>query len=203
MEASFPLLFAAVVGFGHAFEADHLVAVSNIVTKRDKLLLAIKDGIYWGLGHSSMIFLIGILIIIGKVTFLQGYFGYFEAIVGLMLILLGVFRLWRYYKNKEKELDVEKNHKMAYWVGLIHGLAGSGAMVLLVMTEVKGQFNSMMYLLIFGIGSVVGMLVAAGIFSLPFSRKLTANNHLQLLLIILSSALCIGYGAYVIFENLA
>jgi cytochrome c biogenesis protein CcdA len=203
MEASFPLLFAAVVGFGHAFEADHLVAVSNIVTKRDKLLLAIKDGIYWGLGHSSMIFLIGILIIIGKVTFLQGYFGYFEAIVGLMLILLGIFRLWRYYKNKEKELDVEKNHKMAYWVGLIHGLAGSGAMVLLVMTEVKGQFNSMIYLLIFGIGSVVGMLVAAGIFSLPFSRKLTANNHLQLLLIILSSALCIGYGAYVIFENLA
>lgn len=202
MEASFPLLFAAVVGFSHAFEADHLVAVSNIVTKRDKLLLAIKDGIYWGLGHSSMIFLIGILIIIGKVTFLQGYFGYFEAIVGLMLILLGVFRLWRYYKNKERELDVDKNHKMAYWVGLIHGLAGSGAMVLLVMTEVKGQFNSMIYLLIFGIGSIVGMLVAAGIFSLPFSKRFTANNHLQLLLIILSSALCIGYGALVVFENL-
>ena len=61
MEASVPLLFAAMIGFTHAFEADHLVAVSNIVTKRDKLLLAVKDGIYWGLGHTSTIFLIGLL----------------------------------------------------------------------------------------------------------------------------------------------
>ena len=75
METSFPLLFAAVVGFGHAFEADHLVAVGNIVTKRDKLPLAIKDGIFWGLGHTSTIFLIGLIMIIGKATFLNGYFG--------------------------------------------------------------------------------------------------------------------------------
>ena len=52
MEGSFPLFFAAVVGFGHAFEADHLVAVSNIVSKRNNLSLAIKDGIYWVLGHT-------------------------------------------------------------------------------------------------------------------------------------------------------
>ena len=89
MEASFPLLFAAAVGFGHAFEADHLVAVGNIVTKRDRLAFAIKDGIYWGLGHTSTIFLIGMIMIVGKSTFLNGYFGYFEAIVGLMLIILG------------------------------------------------------------------------------------------------------------------
>ena len=75
MEASVPFLFAAMIGFTHAFEADHLVAVSNIVTKRDKLLLAVKDGIYWGLGHTSTIFLIGLLIIVGKATFLNGYFG--------------------------------------------------------------------------------------------------------------------------------
>jgi high-affinity nickel permease len=82
MEATFPLFFAAVVGFSHAFEADHLVAVSNIVTKRDKIKLAIKDGIYWGLGHTSTIFLIGLLMIVGKVTVFNGYFGYFEAVVG-------------------------------------------------------------------------------------------------------------------------
>ncbi len=74
MEGFFSLLFAAVVGFGHAFEADHLVAVGNIVTKRDRLKLALKDGIFWGLGHSSTIFLIGIVMIIGKATWLNGYF---------------------------------------------------------------------------------------------------------------------------------
>ncbi len=100
MEASFPLLFAAVVGFTHAFEADHLLAVSSIVTKRDNWLLAINDGIYWGMGHTSTIFFIGLLMIIGKATFLNGLFGYFEAGVGLMLILLGVFRLYQYFGKK-------------------------------------------------------------------------------------------------------
>jgi len=60
----------------------------------------------------------------------------------------------------------------------------------------------MLYLLIFGIGSVVGMLVAAGIFSLPFSKKITSSRVLQTGLITLSSLLCIGYGGYVILENL-
>ena len=206
MEASFPLLFAAAVGFGHAFEADHLVAVGNIVTKRDRLAFAIKDGIYWGLGHTSTIFLIGMIMIVGKSTFLNGYFGYFEAIVGLMLIILGAYRLFEFFNKRNQPNSLiltDGNHQIAFGVGLIHGLAGSGAMVLLVMTEIQSTMNSMIYLMIFGIGSVVGMLVAAGIFSLPFSKKITENQSLQLGLVVLSSLLCIGYGGYVMFENLA
>jgi cytochrome c biogenesis protein CcdA len=205
MEATFPLFFAAVIGFSHAFEADHLVAVSNIVTKRDKIKLAIKDGIFWGLGHTSTIFLIGLLMIVGKVTVFNGYFGYFEAIVGLMLIVLGIHRLYQYFganRTYRQLADPEEKHHLAYGVGLVHGLAGSGAMILLVMTEIQDSFNSMMYLLIFGIGSIIGMLVAAGIFSLPFSKKITNNQSLQTVLVLLSSALCIGYGAFVLIENI-
>ena len=99
-------------------------------------------------------------------------------------------------------IDGKDNHHLAYGVGLVHGLAGSGAMILLVMSEIQGSFNSMMYLLIFGLGSVLGMLVAAGILSLPFSKKITNNQALQLILIVLSSLLCIGYGAYVFIENI-
>ena len=218
METSFPLLFAAVVGFGHAFEADHLVAVGNIVTKRDKLGLAVKDGIFWGLGHTSTIFLIGMVMIIGRATFLDGYFGYFEAAVGLMLISLGLYRLYqirvillgrpaksgtaKQFKLHSKLIDPNDNHHLAYGVGLMHGLAGSGAMVLLVMTEIQSSFNSMMYLLIFGFGSIAGMFVAAGLFSMPFSKKLTTDT-MQLGLILLSSILCIGYGTYLMAENLS
>ncbi len=217
MEASFPLLFAAVVGFGHAFEADHLVAVGNIVTRRDKLGLAVKDGIFWGLGHTSTIFLIGLVMVIGRATFLDGYFAYFEAAVGLMLISLGIYRLYQlrraavpsakagYGKNHKHYAtlaDPEDNHHLAYGVGLVHGLAGSGAMVLLVMTEIQSSFNSMVYLLIFGVGSIAGMFVAAGIFSMPFSKRIT-NENIQLGLALLSSILCIGYGAYLIAENLS
>ena len=177
----------------------------SLVTKRNRVFLAIKDGIYWGLGHTSTIFLIGLLIIVGKATFLNGYFGYFEAGVGMMLILLGIYRLREFYKRRQKQedhFDQEHTHHLAYGVGLIHGLAGSGALILLLMTEMQSNFNSMLYLLIFGIGSVLGMLVAAGIFSLPFSQKLSANRHIQLLMIIISAALCIGYGMFVMYENL-
>ena len=205
METSFPILFAAVVGFGHAFEADHLVAVGNIVSKRNTFSLAIMDGIYWGLGHTSTIFLIGGLMVFGKATFLNGYFGYFESAVGLMLIVLGAYRLFQYFTKNENighPAVLEGNHKLAYGIGLVHGLAGSGAMVLLVMTNIQGKLDSMIYLFIFGIGSIVGMLVAAGIFSLPFSKKINKNERLQLGLVLLSSFLCVGYGAYLMFENI-
>ncbi|MEL6659365.1 MAG: urease accessory protein [Bacteroidota bacterium] len=207
LESSFPMLFAAAIGFGHAFEADHLVAVGNIVTRRDKLRLAAKDGIYWGLGHTSTIVLIGLILILGKATFLDGYFGYFEAIVGLMLIILGIVRLWqvrahRHVHDPQELIDHDNNHHLAYGVGFIHGLAGSGAMILLVMTEIQGAWSSIMYLLIFGLGSAVGMLVAAGIFSLPFSRRITESKRLQMGLTLLSALLCIGYGLYIFKENL-
>lgn len=202
MESLFPILFAGVVGFSHAFEADHLVAVSSLVSKRDRIILAIKDGIYWGLGHTSTIFLIGLIIIIGKATFLNGLFGYFEAVVGLMLIAIGFYRINKHFRKEELEPPHDHHHHLAYGVGLVHGLAGSGAMILLVMSEIKDEWSSLIYLVIFGIGSIVGMLVAAGIFSLPFSKKITQNKTLQAILIFASSILCIGYGAFVIYENL-
>jgi high-affinity nickel permease len=56
---TFPLLLTIYAGFIHAFEADHLLAVSNIVSQRNNVKLSLKDGIFWGLGHTSTIFLVG------------------------------------------------------------------------------------------------------------------------------------------------
>lgn len=206
METAFPLLFAAMIGFTHAFEADHLLAVSSIVTKRNRLLLAVKDGMYWGLGHTSTIFIIGLLMIVGKMAISEHTFSYFEAAVGLMLIVLGVFRLAKVFQNKQPHVhlhDHSDDHRLAYGVGLVHGLAGSGTLIVLVMTQLETTLSAMSYLLIFGLGSVVGMLLASGVFSLPFSKRLTSNYTLQIALTLLSSVLCIGFGAKVIFENLA
>ena len=206
MESIWPLLFAAVVGFTHAFEVDHLLAVSNIVTKRNNLILAIKDGIYWGLGHTSTVFLIGLIIIVGKATFLNGVFSYFEALVGLMLVSLGIFRLFKYFSKKPHEhhsFDHNHHHRLAYGIGLVHGLAGSGAMILLVMSEIQNTINSLLYLIIFGMGSIAGMLLAAGLFNFPFSKKVTQNAVLQTILILSTSIFCVGYGGYLFFESLS
>ena len=204
MDSTFQLLFAAAVGFGHAFEADHLVAVGNMVTRRNKILPALKDGVFWGLGHTSTIFIIGSVVILFKTSIDPKVFDYFEAFVGIMLIWLGIWRWYKYTsQNESNRLEtLNSNHNLAYGIGLIHGLAGSGAMILLVMTKIEGVLSSIAFLGIFGLGSIVGMLVAAGIFILPFSKHFHNQSGTHRFLIFLSSLLCVGYGVYMIVQNL-
>jgi high-affinity nickel permease len=206
MEASVPLIFAATIGFTHAFEIDHLLAVSSIVTRRKSIWKSVKDGIYWGLGHTSTILLIGMLMIVLRVAIAEQTFAYLEAIVGLMLIILGLQRLWKVWNQKNEPVHEHyhdtQGHKLAYGVGLVHGLAGSGSLVLLVMSQLEGQLDGLLYLLIFGFGSIAGMLLASGVFSLPFSKKLHHLSWLKLGLTLVSSLFCIGLGLKVILENL-
>lgn len=207
MHPLFPLLFAGVVGFAHAFEIDHLLAVSSIVTRRSSMLTAIKDGIYWGLGHTSTILVIGVTMIVAKCMIAENTFHYFEAGVGVMLILLGLQRILKTRQHEKNHAHAHRHaephgHRLAYGVGLVHGLAGSGTLVLVVMTQLKSAWEGIAYLLIFGIGSIGGMLLASGIFSLPFSPKVSDSPRLHRSLALLSSLLCIGFGCKVIFQNL-
>ena len=173
MQTVFPLLLALSVGFAHAFEADNLVAVSTIVTRRNNLWLALKDGVFWGLGHTSTILLVGSVFMLGRFTLRAGDFRYLETGVGLMLVTLGSLRLYKLMVFREltaahTPIHEEHAHKLAYGVGLVHGLAGSGALILSVLTQIKGTGAGMIYLGLFGIGSIMGMMVAAGAFSVPF-----------------------------------
>ena len=92
-------------------------------------------------------------------------------------------------------------HQLAYGVGLVHGLAGSGALAVLVMAQITSPFEGLAYLLIFCGGCIGGMFVAAGLFSVPFSKKIIQAPKLQNALVVGSSLLCLLYGGKVIFEN--
>jgi cytochrome c biogenesis protein CcdA len=222
---SFPLLLTIYAGFTHAFEADHLLAVSNIVSQRNNVRSSMKDGIFWGLGHASTICCIGVLMILFKVGISEHSFHYFEATVGVMLIALGVYRLMKFFRSKKviihthshehekgphrhlhvhigKEHEHHHTHSLAYSVGLVHGLAGSGALILVVMSQIKSPVDGLIYLVIFGAGCIAGMLLAAALFSIPFSKKIMQAKTLQSILIITTSVLCLLYGGKVIYENL-
>ncbi|AMR25617.1 urease accessory protein (plasmid) [Hymenobacter psoromatis] len=203
MNAAFPVVVAAVAGFSHAFEADHLVAVSNIVTRRTTSLAAIKDGVLWGLGHTSTILLVALVFLLGRLVLHLGPFRYLEASVGLLLVGLGGGRLWRIlHAQSPGHAHPEPAFSLAYGVGMVHGLAGSGALLLSVLTQIKSGWDSIGYLLIFGAGSVVGMMVAAGVFSLPFSVALLQSSRLRTGLTVLSSVVCVGLGLKVLHQNL-
>ncbi|MEP6949090.1 MAG: sulfite exporter TauE/SafE family protein [Ginsengibacter sp.] len=222
---SFPLLLTIYAGFTHAFEADHLLAVSNIVSQRNNIRSSMKDGVFWGLGHASTIFFIGVLMILFKVGISEQSFHYFEATVGIMLIALAVYRLVKFFRSKKivihthsheheeghhkhlhvhigREHEHHHTHSLAYVVGLVHGLAGSGALILIAMSQMKGPVEGLIYLVIFGAGCIAGMLLAAGLFSIPFSKRIMQAQALQSFLIITSSVLCLLYGGKVIYENL-
>nr|WP_293834137.1 urease accessory protein [uncultured Arsenicibacter sp.] len=201
-----PLLFAGVVGFTHAFEADHLVAVSSIVTRRTNLLTAVKDGIYWGLGHTSTILLVGGIFLLGRFAVRQEAFRYLEAGVGGMLMLLGGFRLNSLAQGTKPLVHSHDGqthaHKLAYGVGLVHGLAGSGALILSVLATIKGTMGGFMYLTIFGIGSIAGMMLAAGLFSAPLSGRIIRHPYVRTGITLASALLCIGLGLMVVIQNL-
>lgn len=206
MTGEISLLLAATVGFTHAFEADHLVAVGSLVTRRDQPSHAMKDGVYWGLGHSSTILLVGIVVLMGKTIIPESVFSVLEAVVGVMLIALGLWRLYQLFSKRDSTTTEAASEQhpagMAYGVGLVHGLAGSGALVLLVMSEVNSNWLGLLYLLIFGLGATVGMSVAAGTLSLPLMRSISGGSKLRFYMVLCSALLCIGYGLYFTISHL-
>ena len=198
MQPLIPILFAAVVGMGHAFEPDHLLAVSTLVTRHDRLGPALRDGLFWGLGHTTMLVLFGSVIICCRATWLHS--GYFEAAVGVMLIGLGISRLLT--NNAYQPLQKPRQQAgFAYTVGLVHGLAGSGALVLAVLSAIPRPAGAVAYILVFGLGSVLGMLAAVGLMHLPFTQRMRLGRRLRASAVVLSSALSIGYGGWLVWQH--
>jgi len=232
------IFITVYAGLEHAFEADHLLAVNSLVTNRNDFKESVKDGIYWGVGHTLTIFTVAVLMIGFKVVVSEFVFNYLEAVVGLMLVFLGIYRLTKLFKKNTHTHTYSHSHTLsnsgsvshlhshtyshshiittsnhshpnklnsfnaAFGVGLVHGLAGSGALVVLVLSQMKSTAEGLLYILIFGIGSILGMFIASGLFSLPYGKSILKSQKLQFGLIIISSLLCVFYGSLVIYKNL-
>ena len=200
MNTLLPLFFAMLAGLGHAFEPDHLLAVGNLISRRDTLAEALRDGVYWGLGHTTMLVVVGSIILLGRVTVLTS--GYFEAAVGLLLVVMGISRLREQCRPPAKVRPGTTPSRAAFAVGLLHGLAGSGALVLMVMSEIRNVWLSVLYFAVFGIGSIVGMFIVAGLCSVPFTRRMKISRILKTATVMLSSLACVVYGGWMIFRNI-
>ncbi len=202
LQANNPLLIiiaGLMVGLVHAFEPDHLSAVSTQLLQNKNTTSGSKKiglrsltissslrGALWGMGHTSSIILIGLLIAGLSLNIPDNFFISAEVVVGFMLIILAIFTFANKSIFKQKHIHPHEhsngishthfhthneNHKhghKAYLIGCVHGIAGSGGLVALTASTMNG-FDMMIYFLIlFGIGSIIGMTVASGILGLPF-----------------------------------
>ena len=194
------------IGLEHAFEADHVVAVSTQVSKiksaKESVKLAIKTGItkssilgaVWGAGHTTTLVLMGLLVYSLAITIPDEVFSGFEFLVGMMLVFLGVttilnkkfkFRHKHPHQHQDGTLhfeahghsDVEHSHThKSYVIGLIHGLAGSGSLVVLTASTFSNVEMVLSFILIFGIGSIIGMTLVSGVLGLPFALSAKAST---------------------------
>jgi ABC-type nickel/cobalt efflux system permease component RcnA len=201
------LLLGFLLGIKHAIEPDHVIAVSTIASESKNLKRSIFAGVYWGIGHTATLFIVGMFLIVAKNTITDTVALSLEFIVGIMLVSLGLNSIVAFLKHRhhhphtDGSQTIEKKvrtHYKSFFIGLIHGLAGSAAMVLLTMSTVSTAWQGALYILIFSCGTVVGMLSFSTVIGIPF--VLTSGKQLNRYLNHLAGIISILFGIYYMYN---
>lgn len=171
-----PLLSAwflgLVLGARHAFEPDHLAAVATLVsTERRATVL----GALWGAGHTATLFAVGGALVVLRARLPGPVAQAFEVGVAAMLLLLGTRSI--VWAIRARGHAVDHFHvgrrtlpKRPFFVGMAHGLAGSGALTALALAAMPSAASALVYLLLFGLGSLLAMAMASGLLGWPLAQ---------------------------------
>jgi sulfite exporter TauE/SafE len=210
--------FLAVIGVGfvlgmrHATDPDHVIAVSTIVSRQRNIWQAGLIGALWGVGHTITIFCVGAAIILFNIVIPPRVGLAMELAVGLMLILLEHL----HGHSPEVHMHLDEKPRGAFQsvlqrlglyqflrplaVGLVHGLAGSAAVALLVLAEIRDPRWAIAYLLVFGVGTIAGMMLITMVIGAPFAytRKRFAPFHHGLG--VASGLLSLAFGLFITFQ---
>jgi high-affinity nickel-transport protein len=160
-----PLLLGFVLGLRHALDPDHLAAMGTIVSRERSLSRAALQGGLWGLGHTASLLAVGLGVILIGAPLPASWSRWFELAVAAMLIVLGVLTLVR----RRADSPASPGARRPVLVGLMHGLAGSGALTIFVLASIRSPWVALVTIAIFGMGSVGGMMLLSGLLALPFA----------------------------------
>jgi high-affinity nickel permease len=185
-----PVLLAGVLalalGVRHALEPDHLAAVSTLVAGGGGGRQALATGAVWGLGHSLALLALGALLLGLRARLPVRVENGLEAMVGLMLLALGARALTR----RSAEPHAHARRPLA--VGLLHGVAGSGALTALAIAALPSLWAQLWFMLWFGVGAMAGMALCAGLAGFALRRA----SALQALLAPAAGLLSMAIGAW-------
>jgi high-affinity nickel-transport protein len=156
-----PILLGVLLGLRHATDADHVVAVTTIVAREKSLARAAWVGAVWGIGHTLTLLLLGGAIIAFRIVIPPRIGLGLEFGVALMLIGLGFSNI------RQRNVDAPPKLSRPLMIGVVHGLAGSAAVALLVLATIRTPFQAAMYLLMFGLGTVIGMMIVTALLAVP------------------------------------
>lgn len=213
------------IGLRHALDTDHLAAVSTIVSERRNLFSSLLVGGLWGVGHTVSLLLAGVGVILLNLQ-IEKYEKPLEFGVALMLIGLGINVLYKLARGGRvhfhqhthgghthvhphvhdgKSEPPASHHGLKIGVrpliiGMVHGLAGSAALMLAVLATIKSTWLAFAYIIIFGLGSIGGMMIMSLLLSLPM--HFTANHFARTNWIVRALAGCfsLGFGLFMVYE---
>lgn len=157
------------LGIRHATDPDHVVAVAAITARTRRWLPAAAIGAIWGLGHTLTLFGVGVLIILFNLRIPPRVGLAMELAVALALISVGAFNLGHRHAAPARPDSRPLPAGRAFGVGLVHGLAGSAAVALLVLSLIRDPWWACGYLLLFGVGTMLGMMLVTTGFAIPLS----------------------------------
>ena len=220
--------FGFLVGLKHATEADHLAAVSTMVIERKSVWSSALVGGLWGLGHTISLVAAGIFVLVLDFQISENTERWLEFGVGVMLVLLGLNVLRkiisgglvhfhthdhgeRLHTHPHVHDHAEASHPetahargrspKALIIGLIHGLAGSAALMLVMIPTIPSKTIGFLYIVIFGIGSIGGMMLMSFLVGLPFRYAATRFYRFSQILQVSAGVVSVLLGLWIVYEK--
>lgn len=174
----------ALLGLRHAFEPDHLAAISTLLTGERNVRKAAWLGVYWGIGHTLTLLVAGTLLVVLR-TDMPAIAA--DVLAWAVVLLLVGFGFRAIVLPAGRPVGPTHSHvhgarpssvPVGRWtlarrplmVGMVHGLAGSGALTALITATIPTLGSRLLYLLLFGAGSTCGMAALSGLMGWPIAR---------------------------------
>ncbi|MES9905856.1 MAG: urease accessory protein [Sedimenticola sp.] len=218
-----------LVGMQHATEADHMAAVASLVTRSCSVRETARQGLFWGVGHTLTLFLFGGLVLVMDSLVPQQLSRILELAVGVMLVLLGVdvlrrlirdrihfhshrhgkirhFHAHSHHSGKPHNEDAHQHNHLSrlplrsLLIGMTHGMAGSAALIVLALESVTSTTQGLLYIALFGAGSIFGMILLAMVISLPLRYSAGTLTWAHNGLVATVGLVTIGLGGHMIYQ---
>ncbi|HEX7077167.1 MAG TPA: HupE/UreJ family protein [Candidatus Eisenbacteria bacterium] len=196
-------MLGLVLGVRHAADPDHVVAVTAITARTRRATPAAVLGAIWGLGHTLTLFLVGVGIIVFDWAVPPRVGLTLEFVVALALVTVGLINLRPGGGRNDADLGAGSGRPpagRAFVVGMAHGLAGSAAVALLVLATVRDPRWACAYLLVFGIGTLLGMTLITTGLAYPLGAAARRWGGAGRLLRLSTGALSLLFGAWLIYQ---
>jgi high-affinity nickel-transport protein len=211
-----------VLGLRHATDADHVVAITALMSRERSPRAALVLGAFWGLGHSFTILCVGGAIVAFGLAMPRALGLSLEMSVAVMLVLLGVLNLTGAGKRaetagtarreaaeggvardrsiRETALRLVRRGGRSLAIGIVHGLAGSAAVALLVLTTLRDTRSALAYLAVFGSGTILGMMLVTATLAVPIRIATARFRATERVLARATGALSLAFGLFLAYR---